>query len=50
MSAYRSSEFVYDEKYLKTKTKSYKGKINGNFHKNKTLKEGSQCNFDRFCF
>ena len=28
--------------YLKAKVKSYNGKINSNFHKNKILKEGSQ--------
>ena len=37
------SKPVYNEKYLKTKTKSYIGKINTNFHNNKKLKEGSQC-------
>ena len=29
------SEPVYDEKYLKSKIKSYKGTINTNFHNNK---------------
>ena len=29
------SEPVYHEKYLKAKKKSYKGKINSNFHNNK---------------
>ena len=33
---------VYNEKYLKAKIKSYNGKINTNFHKNKIPKEGSQ--------
>ena len=37
------SEPVYQEKYLKAKTKSYNGKINKNFHNNKIPKEGSQC-------
>ena len=32
-----------NEKYLKTKIKSYNGKININFHNNKISKEGSQC-------
>ena len=35
------TELVYDEKYLKTKMKSYKGKINITFHNNKIPKEGS---------
>ena len=34
---------VYNEKYIKTKIKSYNGKINTNFHNNKIPKEGSQC-------
>ena len=34
---------VYNAKYIKTKTKSYNGKINTNFHNNKIPKEGSQC-------
>ena len=34
---------VYNEKYIKAKTKPYNGKINTNFHNNKILKEGSQC-------
>ena len=38
-----NSEPVYNEKYLKTKIKSYNGKINANFHNNKIPKEGSQC-------
>ena len=33
-----NTETVYNEKYLKTKIKSYKGKINPNFHKNKIPK------------
>ena len=36
------SEPVYKDKYLKTKMKSYEGKINTNFHDNKVPKEGSQ--------
>ena len=35
------SEPVYNGKYLKTKIKSQKEKINKNFHKNKVPKEGS---------
>ena len=35
-------EPVYNEKYLKTKIKSYNGKINTNFYENKIPKEGSQ--------
>ena len=38
------SEPVYNEKYLKTKIKSYKGKININFNNKKIPKECSQCN------
>ena len=34
---------VYNEKYIKTKIKSYNGKINTNFHNNKIAKEGSRC-------
>ena len=34
---------VYNEKYIKTKIKSDNGKSIKNFHKNKILKEGSQC-------
>ena len=34
---------VYNEKFLRAKTKSYNAKINPNFHNNKTAKEGSQC-------
>ena len=37
------NEPVYNEQYLKTKIKSYKVKINTNFHNNKIPKEGSQC-------
>ena len=37
------SKPVYDEKYLKTKIKSYKEKNNTNFH-------GDEINFDQFCF
>ena len=36
------SKPVYDEKYLKTKIKSYKEKINKNVH-------GYEINFDQFC-
>ena len=39
------SEPVYNEKYLKTKIKSCKGKTNKKFHNTKTPKEGSQCIF-----
>ena len=37
-----NSEPVYNDKYLKTKKKSYKAKINTNFHDDKVPKEGSQ--------
>ena len=37
------SETVYNEKYLKTKTKSYKGKINTSFHDDEIAKEGFPC-------
>ena len=37
------SKLAYNEKNLKTKIKSYNGKINANFHNNKIPKEGSQC-------
>ena len=37
------SEPVYDNKYLKTKTKSCYDKINANFHDNEIPKEGSHC-------
>ena len=36
------SKSVYNKKYLKTKIKSYNGKINTHFHSNTMLKEGSQ--------
>ena len=36
------SKPVYNEKYLKTKIKSYNGNINTNFHNNKIPKECSQ--------
>ena len=39
------SQPAYNEKYLKAKIESYNGKINTNFLKNKTPKEGSQCIF-----
>ena len=34
---------VYNDKYLKTKIKSYKERVNANFHSNKVPKEDSQC-------
>ena len=37
-----NGELVYNEKYLKTKSKSYKGKINTNFQNSKIAKEGCQ--------
>ena len=37
------SEPLYNEKYLKTKVKSYDGKINTNFRNDKMPKEGSHC-------
>ena len=37
------SKPVSNEKYLKTKIKSYNGKVNKNCCNNKILKEGSQC-------
>ena len=37
------SEPVYNEKYLKPKTKSSEGKISTNFYGNKMPKEVSQC-------
>ena len=37
------SEPVYNEKYLKTKIKSYERKINTNLHGHKISKEGFQC-------
>ena len=36
------SKPVYNEKYLKTKIKSYNGKIDLDFTNNKISKEGSQ--------
>ena len=39
------SEPVYNEKYLKTKTKSYDENISTNFYCDKVPKEGSQCIF-----
>ena len=48
------SEPVYNEKYLKTKTESQKGKINTNFHNKKLPEEGFTylfiINFHQFCF
>ena len=38
-----NSDRVYNKNDLKTKTKSYNGKINTNFHNMKIPKEGSQC-------
>ena len=38
-----NTEAVHNKKYLKTKIKSYKGKINTTFYNNKIPKEGSQC-------
>ena len=44
---YQKKEFdsnpVYNGKYIKTKTKSYNGKINKNFYNNKIPKEASEC-------
>ena len=37
------SEPLYNEKYLKTKVKSYDRKINTNFRNDKMPKEGSHC-------
>ena len=37
------NEPKYNEKHLKTKIKTYKGKINANFNNNKISKEDSQC-------
>ena len=34
---------VYNENYLRTKPKSYEGKISTNFHGDKIPKEGYQC-------
>ena len=36
------SEPVYNEKYLKAKTKSYNGRIHAKFYNNKITKEGFQ--------
>ena len=36
------SEPAYNEKYLKTEIEPYQGKINTNFHSDKTQKQGSQ--------
>ena len=38
-----NSEPVYNKKYLKTKIKSFEGKINTNFYGNKIAKEVSEC-------
>ena len=38
-----SCKRVYNKKYLKSKIKSYNGKINTNFYNNEIPKEGSQC-------
>ena len=38
-----NSEPVYNKKYLKTKIKSFEGKINTNFYGNKMAKEVSEC-------
>ena len=37
------SEPVYNEKYSKTKIKSYEGKVNTNLHNNKMPKESLHC-------
>ena len=42
------SGFAKNEKYLKTKRKSYKGKINIRFHNNEIPREGSQCIYQEF--
>ena len=39
------SELIYNEKYLKTKTKPYNENINTNFQNDKIPKEGSWCIF-----
>ena len=49
------SEPVYDEKYLKAKMKSCKGKINKNVYNDKIPKKKISVylfisNFERFCF
>ena len=38
-----NSKSVYNETYLRTKIKSYNGKINTNFHNDKIPKEDSKC-------
>ena len=38
-----NGEPAYNEKYVKTKIKSYKRKINTNFHNDKISKEDSHC-------
>ena len=37
------SNTVYNQKYTKTETKFYNGKIDTRFHSNKIPKEGSAC-------
>ena len=37
------SKPIYNEKYLKTKIKSYNGKINTNFYNNEIPKKTSEC-------
>ena len=37
------SEPLYNEKYLRSKIKSYEGKISNNFHGDEKPKESSQC-------
>ena len=37
------NESVYNEKYIRTKIKSYEGKIGTNFHDNKMPNKDSQC-------
>ena len=37
------SEPVHKEKYIKTKIKSFEGKVNTNFYNGKMAKEGSGC-------
>ena len=36
------SNYVYNEKYIKAKTKCYNRKINTTFHNNRIPKEGSE--------
>ena len=46
-----NSDPLYNEKYLKTKTKSYSGKFDTKLHDERTLKEGLHClvwNFDKY--